>query len=258
MGNSSFWIDWFRSVTPALPAAAGKMPKTAPAYDAERIKRVMKVAPANSLALDFGRIKSRSPAERMIDWLKTQPAEIVDAAAEILNWDQAEEVVLWLLAQPTTDAATAVKLFMRAEPACYIYTKAENPAHEYTEFDENVILTFAANWTGKRYARGGVAYDPTEVSPYGSSDIFFINELNEDMAKLRASGIHLLPQLPGLAGPFKGRKPMEFQDYMDALGRDEFFLVRFLFAGLGTWITNDGISEADFDAWLAKTGLSAA
>lgn len=257
MGDYAFWINWFRSVTPGLPGAAHNARKGAPAYNAERIKRVMNVAPVAPVVQDFRRIKALSPAERMIDWLKKQPADVVDAAAQILNWDQAEAVVLWLLAQPTTDEATAVKLFMRAEPACYVDTKVDDPAYVYTEFDEKVILTFAANWTAKRYARGGVGYDPTEVSPYGSSDIFFINELNEIIAKHRANGIHPIPPLPGLAGPFKGRKPKEFENYMDALSLHELFLVRFLFAGLGTWILDDDISEAEFDEWIAKSGLSA-
>lgn len=257
MSDPAFWINWFRSVKPELTGGARRGQTTTPSYNPQRISRALNTAPVKAPVQDFSRIRSLSPAERMIDWLKAQPADVVDAAAAHLNWDQAEEVVLWLLARPATDAATAVKLFMRAEPAFYVDQKADDPSCDYTEFDEKVILTFAANWTANRYARGGVGYDPTEVSPYGSSDIFFIDELNEDIAKHAANGIHPLPPLPGLAGPFQGRKPPDFEDYLRTLGRDELFLVRFLFAGLGTWIMDDDISEADFDAWLAKTGFSA-
>lgn len=257
MGDHTFWINWFRSVTPKTAAAPRHAPSGAPAIDPKRLSRVMKGTKVNSAAQDLGWLKPLSPAKRMIHWLKTQPAEVVDAAAQNLNLSQAEEVLLWLLARPATDAATAVKLFMRAEPACYVDRKADDPSCEYTEFDEKVVLTFAANWTANRYARGGVGYDPTEVCPYGSSDIFFINELNEDIAKHRANGIHPIPPLPGLAGPFNGPAPKELNVYLGALSRDELFLVRFLFAGLGTWIIDDAISEADFDGWIRKNGLSA-
>lgn len=252
MGDHTFWIDWFRSVAPNLAKAPAQASRAASAIHNERIARVLNGATAQIVSS----IKQLSPAKRMIHWLGSQPAEVVDAAAQNLNWSQAEEVVLWLLGRPTTDAATAVKLFMRAEPAFYVDQKADNPSCAYTEFDEQVILTFAANWTANRYARGGVGYDPSEVSPYGSSDIFFINELNENLAKHRANGIHPLPPLPGLRGPFAGPVPKELEAYFDALSRDEFFLVRFLFAGLGTWIMDDAISEADFDRWIAKNGLT--
>ena len=191
----------------------------------------------------------------MINWLETQPAHIVDAAAENLNWDQAQEVVLWLLQQPTTDAATAVKLFMRAEPTCYVGSVAQDPDYDSPE-DKRVIETFTANWTANRYARGGVGYDPSEVTLFGTSDIFFINELNDDLEKQRSNGVHVLPPLPGLAGPFKGPRPKELNEYLKALGRGELFLARYLFAGLGTWILDDEINEDDFDAWMRQNNLS--
>ena len=256
MRNYSFWIDWFRTSAVDREVAAAVGPVGAPAYDSERFGRVLNGGAARTTAHNLGLVKSLSPAQRMINWLKTQPADVVDAAAQNLNWDRAEEVVLWLLSQPTTDAATAVKLFMRAEPACYVYSKAEDPSFEPSEFDENVILSFAANWRANRYARGGVGYDPSEVCPYGSSDIFFINELNEDIANYGANGIHPLPPLPGLAGPFRGPKPKELEAYLRAQGRSELFFVRFLFAGLGTWIFDDDINEEDFDEWMRKNRLS--
>lgn len=256
MSNYSFWINWFRTAAVKPPGETATAPIGAPAFDAERFGRVFKGGKVGAAARNLGLVKSLSPAERMINWLKTQPAEVVDAAAQNLNWDRAEEVVLWLLRQPATDAATAVKLFMRAEPAWYVSSKAEDPSYEASEFDENVILSFAANWTANRYARGGVGYDPSEVSPYGSSDIFYINELNEDIAKHGANGIRPLPTLPGLAGPFKGPRPKELEAYLKSQGRSELFFVRFLFAGLGTWIFDEEINEEDFDEWMRKNGLS--
>ena len=253
MSNNGFWIKWFRATVPAL-GVPQPSPKGAPGPDAERLARVMN---GRATSRNLGSMNSLSPADRMVNWLKMQPPEVIDAAAENLNWDQAEEVVLWLLRQSTTDAATAVKLFMRAEPAFYVDSKAKDPSYEASAFDEAVIMTFATNWVANRYARGGVGYDPREVSPYGTSDIFYINELNEDLAKHRANGIHPLPPLPGLAGPFKGPKPKALEVYLKAQGRSELFLVRYLFAGLGTWILDDDISEADFDEWMRKNGLDA-
>lgn len=258
MDKYSFWINWFRTVAPAASDAPPARPIGAPGYDAERFGRILNGGKIGATVRNLGLVKSLSPAERMINWLKTQPADVVDAAAQNLNWHRAEEVVVWLLQQPTTDAATAVKLFMRAEPACYVCSKAEDPSFEADDFDEAVIMTFVANWTAKRYARGGVGYDPSEVSPYGSSDIFYINELNDDIAKHAANGIHPLPALPGLAGPFHGPKPRALEVYLKHQGRSELFFVRFLFAGLGTWILDDDISEADFDAWMRHNGLNAA
>ena len=257
MSDYAFWINWFRNVTPKLSGAPQASSKGPPAHDTERFKRVLNGGAARPTVQNLGLVKSLSPAQRMINWLKTQRADVVDVAAQNLNWDQAEEVVLWLLSQPTTDAATAVKLFMRAEPAYYVESKAENPSYEAAEFDEKMILSFAANWTANRYARGGVGYDPSEVTPYGSSDIFFINELNEIIAKHRANGIHPLPPLPGLEGPFKGPKPNDLDVYLKAQGRSELFFVRFLFAGLGTWILDEDINETDFDEWMRRNGLSA-
>ncbi len=257
MSNYDFWINWFRKETPRLSGASEAKSIGAPGYDTQRFQRVLNGGAARSTVQNLGLVKSLSPAQRMINWLKTQPADVVDAAAQNLNWDRAEEVVLWLLSQPSTDAATAVKLFMRAEPACYVDSKAKDPSYEAAEFDESVALTFAANWTANRYARGGVGYDPSEVCPYGSSDIFFINELNEDIAKHGANGIYPLPPLPGLAGPFKGPKPHELEVYLKAQGRGELFFVRYLFAGLGTWMLDDDINEADFDEWMRKNGLRA-
>lgn len=255
MSDHSLWTNWFRSATPKL--ADAQAPGGASAVATDRIARVIKRTDVSSTAQDLRWLKPLSPVERMIHWLKTQPAEVVDAAAQELNWDQAAEVILWLIRQPTTDAATAVKLFLRAEPAFYVDGKAGDPSYNADEEAEKIILAFAANWSANRYARGGVGYDPAVVSPHGSSDIFFINELTDDLAKHRANGIHPIPTLPGLAGPFKGPLPKELNFYMNALSRDDLFLVRFLFAGLGTWIMDDEISEADFDRWIVKNGLNA-
>jgi hypothetical protein len=255
MRHYSSWINWFRDVAPKAPGAAPANALGAPVHDAERLRRVMHGGKANTGVQNLSRIKSLSPAKRMINWLETQPAEVVDAAAQNLNWDRAEEVVLWLLGQSSTDAATAVKLFMRAEPAYYVRSKADNPSYGAAGFEEKVIQTFAAHWTAGRYARGGVGYDPSEVTPYGSSDVFFIKELNELTAKQSSEGVNPLPTLPGLAGPFKGPKPRELEVYLKQKGRGELFLARFLFAGLGTWIVDEEISEADFDEWMRKNDL---
>ena len=258
MGKYEFWIDWFRSV-PLKPSGAPQArPTGAPAIDPGRLRRVLNGGRVGAIARDFGLLKSLSPAQRMINWLKTQPAEIVDAAAQTLNWSQAEEVVLWLLKQPTTDAATAVKLFMRSEPAFYVEGKAGNPSYDADSFDENVILTFASNWTANRYARGGVGYDPRELSEFGTSDMFYISELIETMDQCGSKGAYPIPNLPGLAGPFQGPRPKQLETYLKERGRGELFFVRYLYAGLGTWILDDDINEQDFDEWIRMNGLDGA
>lgn len=172
MANYAFWIDWFRAESAKLRRKPSASPKSGTLYDADRIRRAVKSRAGATTVRNFDLVRSASPAQRMIDWIKTLPTDVAHAAAEHLNWDQAGEVILWLVDQPTTDAATAVKLFLRAEPAFYVEFKAEDPDYEYEEFAERIILTFAANWTAGRYTHGGVGYDPSEVSPYGSSDIF--------------------------------------------------------------------------------------
>jgi hypothetical protein len=255
MRDYTRWVNWFRDVAPKAPAAAPAQALGAPLYDTERFRRVMRGRTSSKDVENLSRVKSFTPARRMINWLATQPADVVDAAAQYLNWNQAEDVVLWLLGQSTTDAATAVKLFMRAEPADYVRTKADNPSYEYDAYPEKVIQTFAVNWTADGYARGGVGYDPSEVTPYGSSDIFFINEFKEFTAKLSSGGVNPLPILSGLEGPFSGPKPKDIDVYLKQKGRGELFLVRFLFAGLGTWMTDEDINEADFDEWMRKNDL---
>ena len=256
MGDVSRWIDWFRDATSKLPGVAPAGPQRAPVVDAERVRRVVRPGSAASPVSDLRALNALSPAERMIGWLKTQSPQVVDVAAEVLNWDRAQDVILWLLAQPTTQAATAVKLFMRAEPAYYVSQKAKDPAYRADEAVEAVIQTFAAHWTADRYARGGVGYDPSVVTPYGSSDVFYINELNQMMAELEARGVHPLPPLPGLAGPFDGPQPKPLDDYLAAMTQNELFLLRYLFAGLGTWLADENIREADFDAWRLRSGLA--
>lgn len=256
MSDYSRWINWFRNVSPIRSSAPPARSTGVPSYDAERFGRVLYGGNGTTAARHVGLIESLSSSQRMINWLKTQPPGVVDAFAQHLNWDRAEEVILWLLAQPTTDAATAVKLFMRAEPAYYIENMAEKPSDEPPEFEQQIIQIFTANWTANRYSRGGVGYDPSEVSEFGTSDIFFINELNQTIARLRSTGVYPSPTLRGLAGPFIGPKPRELEMYLKAMDRSELFFVRFLFAGLGTWITDENINEMDFDEWMQKNGLS--
>lgn len=254
MQTYSHWINWFRKVAPNVPGGMPEKAMNVSPSGTERFRRVIG-GMDRPAAMDLGDLASLTAGERMIRWLETQPPVIVDAAAAELNWSQAEAVVLWLIRRTSTDAATAVKLFLRAEPAYFAQRKAENPAYRPSEFDEAVITTFAANWIAERYPRGGVGYDPREVSPYGSSDIARIDELNEIIARNRSNGAYSLPALPGLAGPFNGPKPPPLEAHLQGLRRNELFLVRFLFAGLGTWILDEAIDEAGFDAWLEHNGL---
>jgi hypothetical protein len=82
-------------------------------------------------------------------------------------------------------------------------------------------------WTANRSARGGVGYDPSEVTPYGSSDVFFINDFNQVAAKLRSEGVYPVPDLTGLAGPFKGPKPKELEVYLKKRGEVNCFSCAF-------------------------------
>jgi Domain of unknown function (DUF4274) len=250
----SSWINWFRDVSPKLNTFPAKA-IVAPGIDAQRIERALNRGHARLAARDFGILAAQSPAMRMINWLKTQPACVVDAAALNLNWDRAEEVIIWLLDQSTTDAATAIKLFMRTAPSYYVSRKAQDLAYEASVYTETAIQSFAANWTANRYSQGGVAYDPSEITPFGSSDIFYINELNDLLEKQRSNGVHILPNLSGLEGPFNGDKPKDIDVFLKEKGKSEYFLVRFLFAGLGTWIVDDKIDENDFDNWMRENNL---
>jgi hypothetical protein len=195
-----------------------------------------------------------SPTERMMEWLKLQKPEVVDAVASQLNWDQSEEVILWLLNQPTTDAATAVKLFMMSQPSYY----AIDDADPVDGVAKEVIDTFAANWLAGGYARGTVGYDPAEIKlrigGVDFSDIADINELADIEVKKRASGRLPWPPLHGLAGPFMGPKPKEIEEYF-ADDQHELFTVRFLLGGLGTWL-HEPSWDKDYGLWLSQHGLN--
>jgi hypothetical protein len=197
--------------------------------------------------------KHLSPAERMIEWLKLQKPDVVDAVAVQLNWDQAEDVILWLLKQPTTDAATAVKLFMMSEPSYYAIDDAD-PIHGVAK---EVIDTFSANWIAGRYARGTVGYDPKEIKvrigDVDISDIADLNELADIEVQKRASGSLPWPPLHGLVGPFMGPKPKEIEEYF-ADDQHELFTVRFLLGGLGTWL-HEPSWDKDYGRWLSAHGL---
>jgi hypothetical protein len=231
-----------------------------PAIPAERIAQAVRASASPGpapVAVAAPRPSARTlqldlhlhPAERMIKWLAGQPAEIVDAAAQALNWDQAEDVIVWILRQPATDAATAVKLFLRAEPAFYAGENASEPEEPVAA----IIEAFAKNWTASRYARGGVGYDPSEVSEYGSSDSFFINEIEDLETQHRASGKIPWPPLRGLKGPFSGPRPRDIADYFKH-DKDELFRVRFLLEELGSLIVSDDIDDDDYSAWRNAHG----
>lgn len=191
-----------------------------------------------------------TPTKRMQLWLSTQTPELVDAVASQLNWDDAEDVILWILKNTKTDAATALKLFMRSEPAFFSEGFSDSGS-----FAEQVIDTFSTNWTAGKYARGTVGYDPHEVSPFGTSDIFFINEFMEIDRNERPSGKLPWPPLQGLAGPFHGPKPKEDISEYFINDREGYFTLRFLLGGLGSWIMDTEINEEDYKKWLFANGF---
>jgi hypothetical protein len=216
-----------------------------------------------------------TPAERMKIWLSKQKPEVVDAVSKSLNWDQAEEVILWILKRPKTDAATAVKLFMLSQPACYAI---DGVTLDEGDFAKDVIDAFSANWTAGKYGRGSVGYDPSKpiysnddlIKIYGStevkdqsgkiidfssiSDLRHIEELNRFEVEKRSAGKLPWPPLHGLEGPFDGPEPKEQFEYFKG-DREELFTLRFLQAGLGTWSIGDEFDEADYKKWLLVNGF---
>lgn len=213
--------------------------------------------PSGPLALHL------SPEERLKIWLSKQTPEVVDSVACILNWDFAEDVILWLLSRHETDSATAVKLFMRSEPGYYALESAELEAGS---FAHNVIKAFSANWTAGKYRRGGVGYDPKEPQPgsieikdkngkvIDTSDFVSIKELADIEVAKRSSGLLPWPPLHGLQGPFPGPKPRELSDCFKN-DKTSYYTVRFLLGGLGTWIMDSEIDENDYKQWLVEKGL---
>lgn len=203
-----------------------------------------------------------TPVERMKIWLSNQKPEVVDVVAQELNWDQAEEVILWILGNKKTDVATAVKLFMKSEPAYYAMKGVE-----LRDFAKDVIETFSANWDAGNYVRGTVGYDPRKPSPgsieikdkngniIDTSDFFFIDEFNRAQLDQRSSGALPWPFLQGLEGPFVGPEPKgDVSEYFKN-DREGYFTLRFLLGGLGTWIMDDEIDDEDYKKWLFVNGF---
>jgi hypothetical protein len=216
-----------------------------------------------------------TPAERMKIWLSQQKSEVIDAVSQSLNWDEAEEVILWLLKRKKTDAATAVKLFMKSEPAYYAI---DGVTLDEGDFAKDVIDAFSSNWIAGHYARGTVGYDPSKptysnddlIKIYGStevkdqsgkiidfssiSDLRNIEELQRKEVEKRASGKLPWPPLHGLEGPFEGPEPKEASEYFKN-DREGLFTLRFLMAGLGTWFVGDEFDEADYKKWMFVNGF---
>jgi Domain of unknown function (DUF4274) len=216
-----------------------------------------------------------NPAERMTIWLSKQRPEIVDAVAQQLNWDQAEEVILWVLKNKKTDAATAVKLFMKSEPAYYAIDGVRPP----DGYIKQIMDAFSSNWIAGQYARGTVGYDPAKptyskddlLKIYGTtevkdksgkaidfsaiSDLRSIEELNRAEREKRSSGKLPWPPLSGLEGPFAGPEPK--QDISEYFMHDQegYFTLRLLLGGLGTWIMDTDIKEDDYKKWLLANGF---
>ena len=156
-----------------------------------------------------------SPTDRMKRWLSKQKPEVVDAVANWLNWDEAGEVILWLLKRRKTDAATAVKLFMKSEPAWY----GLDGVRPVQGFAKKVIEEFSANWIAGHYARGTVGFDPRDVPPNRTGGIRDYNEFAGIEPKKRASGQLPWPPLRGREGPFQGPKPKKADEYFKLTGK---------------------------------------
>jgi hypothetical protein len=212
-----------------------------------------------------------SPAERMKIWLSKQTPEVVDAVAQSLNWDQAEEVILWLLKRKDTDAATAVKLFIKSQSAYYCLDDVRPPKG----FAKDVIDAFSSNWIARAYTLGNVGYDPAEPkytrdqliqiykvpevkNSYGDVETFNgltdIKELELFELEKRSAGKMPWPPLLGLRGPFTGPKPKEAFEYFKN-DREGLFTLRFLLGGLGTWFSGDEFNDADYKKWLFVNGF---
>jgi hypothetical protein len=216
-----------------------------------------------------------TPAERMKIWLSKQKPEVVDAVSKSLNWDQAEEVILWVLMQEKTDAATAVKLFMLSQPAYYAI---DGVTLDEGDFAKDVIDAFSSNWNAGKYARGNVGYDPSKpiysnddlIKIYGTTevkdksgkiidfsainDLKDIEELKRIETEKRSLGKLPWPPLNGLEGPFAGPEPKEPFEYFKG-DREGLFTLRFLLAGLGSWSVGDEFDEADYKKWLFVNGF---
>jgi Domain of unknown function (DUF4274) len=211
-------------------------------------------------------------SERMKIWLSLQKPEVVDAVAQSLNWDEAEEVILWLLKRKKTDAATALKLFMKSEPAYYAI---DGVTLRDGDFAKDVIDAFSSNWTTGQYAKGNVGYDPAEpkytrdqlIEIYGRPEVknsfgdvetfnglTVIKEIEHIELDKRSAGKLPWPPLLNLRGPFTGPKPLEAIEYFKN-DREGLFTLRFLLAGLGTWFTGDEFDEADYKKWLLVNGF---
>lgn len=92
MSDCSRWIDWFRRAGATMPAQPVAPSVGAPGFDRARFDRVLKGGKASAVVRDLGLSKSLSPAQRMINWLKTQPADVVDATAQHLNWERTASI----------------------------------------------------------------------------------------------------------------------------------------------------------------------
>ena len=185
---------------------------------------------------------------RMIEWLRLQSPSIVDAAARELNWDFANDVLVWVLDQRTTDAATAARLFYMGEPSFYVPTKRADGSLIIEKLDDDIIKTFVVNWSKDFYARGNISFKPREEFEH------IVKELSEGEAEFRASGMIPWAPLMGIEGPFKGKKSKQLLEYFKT-DRETEYRIRALFEDLGTWF--DGMDEknAAYRDWRKTNGF---
>lgn len=185
---------------------------------------------------------------KMVQWLSKQPPLIVDAAARSLNWDYSEDVIVWLLNQPTTDAATAVYLFLLAEPSWYTPMKRKDGTIEIMDFDSEVVKAFTANWPKNFYTRGKVGFNPRAEFDH------ILEELKEAETEFRSSGMIPWEPLIGIEGPFKGPKS---RDIFGCFKKDKNEQIRViaLFEDLGISFKDYGLPKEVVQNWRVANGF---
>ncbi len=91
--------------------------------------------------------------QRMIDWLSVRSPDVWHYIAFMLNWDDAEAALEWIVDQDDADQATISSLFWLAEPDYFLKFSSIKEIENWQINDFRFIKKIIDNWTEGKYKR---------------------------------------------------------------------------------------------------------
>ena len=97
----------------------------------------------------------------MIAWLQSRSPEDWHFVGDLLNWDNAMNVIQWILDQKTCDKATAAMMFWKSSPDYYLQFPNREAAVTHAPVDGfDFTKQLLERWTSGFYHRSRIAFAP--------------------------------------------------------------------------------------------------